>query len=366
MLRAHMPRAATKQSKRSRTKHRNTKTKHTVKRKTPTTTTTTPHHHHHHHFLHTKPPRNPNHNTVQPTDITTFCELIGENNVLTDPDLITPYNKDWTNKFSGHSNLVLTPTTTLEVSAVLKYCNERALPVVVSGGMTGLVFGATPVHDEIVLSTKKLNKILSFSPYNNILTCEGGVILQDLLDYLEPFNCTTPLDLGSKGSCMIGGNLSTNAGGLRYIRYGSLRGTTLGLEVVTPTGEVLDLLSQAMRKNNTGLDLKQLVIGAEGSLGVITKCAIVCPPKLKNNDVLYIQVNPDNIVYGEEDEISEKDEKTKKQKNHPLEQSQDKNQTLEQSHDKQFATLLDIAVTAKTDLYEVLYAMEYHDSYASE
>eukprot|EP00359_Climacostomum_virens_P002183 CAMPEP_0204901278 /NCGR_PEP_ID=MMETSP1397-20131031/2988_1 /ASSEMBLY_ACC=CAM_ASM_000891 /TAXON_ID=49980 /ORGANISM="Climacostomum Climacostomum virens, Strain Stock W-24" /LENGTH=406 /DNA_ID=CAMNT_0052069613 /DNA_START=245 /DNA_END=1465 /DNA_ORIENTATION=+ len=157
------------------------------------------------------------------------------------------------------------------------YCNENSIAVVPQGGNTGLVGGSVPVHDEVILSLSKMNHILDLDERTGILRTEAGVILQTLNEYANSKGYIVPLDLGAKGSCFIGGNVATNAGGIRYLRYGSLHGSVLGLEVVLPSGEVMDT-THSMRKDNTGYDLKQLFIGSEGSLGIITKVSLLLPP----------------------------------------------------------------------------------------
>jgi len=149
--------------------------------------------------------------------------------------------------------------------------------VVPQGGNTGLVGGSVPINDELVVSLSNLNQVRSFDPVSGILVADAGCILQSLTDYVAPHNHIMPIDLGAKGSCQIGGNVATNAGGLRLLRYGSLHGTVLGLEVVLPDGTILDQLT-TLRKDNTGYDLKQLFIGAEGTLGIITGVSILTPP----------------------------------------------------------------------------------------
>jgi FAD/FMN-containing dehydrogenase len=134
-----------------------------------------------------------------------------------------------------------------------------------------------PVNDEVVLSLSSMNKIRSFDPVSGILVSDAGCILESLSEHIAPQGFIMPIDLGAKGSCHIGGNVATNAGGLRLLRYGSLHGTVLGLEVVLPDGTILDQLS-TLRKDNTGYDLKQLFIGAEGTLGIITGVSILTPP----------------------------------------------------------------------------------------
>lgn len=185
---------------------------------------------------------------------------------------------DWLKSVRGRSELLLRPQTTAQVSEILRYCNGRNLAVTPQGGNTGLVGGSVPVHDEIILSTALMNNVLSFDRISGILTCQAGCVLEHLHQYLEEKDFIMPLDLGAKGSCHIGGNVATNAGGIRLLRYGSLRGTVLGLEVVLADGCVLDCLT-TLRKDNTGYDLKQLFIGSEGTLGVITAVSILCPHK---------------------------------------------------------------------------------------
>jgi FAD/FMN-containing dehydrogenase len=188
-------------------------------------------------------------------------------------------------KYFGNSPILLKPKTTKEVSEILKYCYEKRIAVVPQGGNTGLVGGGVPVYDELILSTESMNGIREFDEVSGILTADGGAILESLSNYLHPKGYMMPLDLGAKGSCHIAGNISTNAGGLRLLRYGSLHGTVLGLEVVLPDkeGTILSMnmpgdgKAGALRKDNTGYDLKQLFIGAEGTLGVVTGVSIMTP-----------------------------------------------------------------------------------------
>jgi serine/threonine-protein kinase 24/25/MST4 len=168
----------------------------------------------------------------------------------------------------------------------MKYCNGKKLAVVPQGGNTGLVGGSVPVFDEIVINTSRMNKIRSFDEASGVLVVDAGVILEVADQYLAERHHLFPLDLGAKGSCHIGGNVATNAGGLRLLRYGSLHGTVLGVEAVLPDGTIFDGLS-TLRKNNTGYDLKQLFIGSEGTIGIITGVSIICPPRPKAVNVAY-------------------------------------------------------------------------------
>lgn len=201
-------------------------------------------------------------------------------------DDIEPFNSDWMRKFRGHAQLVLKPSTKEEVSEILKYCNDNMLAVVPQGGNTGLVGGSVPVFDEIVLNLQKMNNIRSFDEVSGILVADAGVILEVADNYLAERQHIFPLDLGAKGSCQIGGNVSTNAGGLRLLRYGSLHGSVLGIEAVLPDGTIINDLSE-LRKNNTGYDMKQLFIGSEGTIGIITAISIQCPRRSPAVNVAY-------------------------------------------------------------------------------
>ncbi|CDW78252.1 d-lactate dehydrogenase mitochondrial precursor [Stylonychia lemnae] len=210
-------------------------------------------------------------------DIEFFSGVLGPENIIQEHDEIKPYNIDFTKKYVGQCSLVLTPQNEKQIQEILKYCNEKKLAVVPQGGNTGLVGGSVPLQDEIVISTKKLNKIIDFDPITGILTCESGCILEVLQNHVKSFGYMMPLDLGAKGSCMIGGNLSTNAGGIKFIKYGSMHGNTVGLNAVLPNGTLLDS-TQGLRGSQKGFDLNHMFIGGEGTLGIITKCQILCHP----------------------------------------------------------------------------------------
>ncbi|KAJ1458641.1 hypothetical protein M885DRAFT_513170 [Pelagophyceae sp. CCMP2097] len=197
--------------------------------------------------------------------------------VLTDGDALARYNRDWMGKWIGNSSVVLRPRSTAEVSQILRHCNDRKIAVVPQGGNTGLVGGSVPVHDEVVLSLTLMNEIEALDADSGVVTLQAGVILEQLEAFLQPRGFTAPLDLGAKGTCTLGGNLATNAGGIRFLRYGSLRGSVVGLEAVLADGTVLDMLG-TLRKDNTGYALPQLLIGAEGTLGVITRISLAAAP----------------------------------------------------------------------------------------
>lgn len=172
------------------------------------------------------------HSRLTDADVRHFASIVGDANAITDADELAPYNRDWMGKFLGASRLALRPGSTSEVSRILAHCHARRLPVVPQGGNTGLVGGSVPVGDEIVLALGRMDRVLAMDEHAGTLVCEAGCILQQLQDHVSARGYTMPLDLGAKGSCQIGGNLSTNAGGLRFLRYGSLHGTVLGVETV--------------------------------------------------------------------------------------------------------------------------------------
>lgn len=221
-----------------------------------------------------------------------FQELLGTESAVIDglskdaTEDIEPYNSDWMRKYRGHAKLVLKPQTTEEVSKILKYCNDNSLAVVPQGGNTGLVGGSVPVFDEIVVNLQRMNKIRSFDEVSGVLVADAGVILEVADNFLAEKGHIFPLDLGAKGSCQIGGNVAANAGGLRLLRYGSLHGNVLGIEAVLPDGTIVDDLCK-LRKNNTGYDLKQLFIGGEGTLGIITGISIFTPQRSQAVNVAY-------------------------------------------------------------------------------
>ena len=219
--------------------------------------------------------------------IAKFRAIVGDKYAVTDPADIAPYTTEERDLFRGRSPLVLRPGTTAEVSAICKLANEHRIALVPQGGNTGLVGGQTPHNGEVVVSLRRLDKIRDVDTASNTMTCEAGVILQIAQLRAAEVNRLFPLSLGAEGSCTIGGNLSTNAGGTAALAYGVAREMALGLEVVLADGRVLNALSK-LKKDNTGYDLRNLFIGAEGTLGIITAATLKLFPKPQAIETAYV------------------------------------------------------------------------------
>jgi len=225
---------------------------------------------------------------LDPALIERFSAIVGENNALTATDDIAPYLIEQRDLYNGRTPLVLRPASTQEVAQILKLAHETNTPVVPQGGNTGLVGAQTPdeTGTAIVLALGRMNKIRSLDPIGNLVTVEAGVILKNLQDEVEKADRLFPLSLGAEGSCQIGGNLGANAGGTAVLAYGNMRELCLGVEVVLPNGEILNDL-RYVKKDNTGYDLKDLFIGSEGTLGIITAAALKIFPQPKGKGVSY-------------------------------------------------------------------------------
>jgi FAD/FMN-containing dehydrogenase len=194
------------------------------------------------------------------------------------PEEIAPHLEEWRGKYRGVSSLLLKPDSKEAVSKVLAICNETRTPIVPQGGNTGLVGGQIPFHNEIVLSLARLSKVRHVDPQGMSMIVEAGVTLAAAQDAADEADRLFPLSIASEGTATIGGNVSTNAGGVHVIKYGNTRELVLGIEVVLADGRVLDML-RTLRKDNTGYDLKQIFIGAEGTLGIVTAVALKLFPK---------------------------------------------------------------------------------------
>ena len=202
------------------------------------------------------------------------------------------YVNDWREQYVGKTYAVLRPSNTEEVSNILKFASENNITIVPQGGNTGLCGGATPDKsgNSIILSLEKMNKIRSFNKQAKTITVDAGVILSSIHEKVEQEDLFFPLSLGAKGSCMIGGNLSTNAGGINVLKYGNSRELCLGLEVVLPDGKIMNLLTE-LKKDNTGYDLKNLFIGAEGTLGIITGATFKLFPLPKKITTFFVEAS---------------------------------------------------------------------------
>jgi FAD/FMN-containing dehydrogenase len=218
-----------------------------------------------------------------------FAALIGAKHVLTAPQDTAAYTSDWRKQYRADAECVLRPASTAEVSALVGLCAREGVAVVPQGGNTGLSGGSVPTgtRREVVLSLGRLNRIRSIDALNDTLTAEAGCVLAQVQQAADAAGRLFALSLAAEGSCQIGGNLSTNAGGVNVLRYGNAREQVLGLEVVLPDGRVWDGL-RALRKDNTGYDLKQLFLGAEGTLGVITAAVLKLHPKPAAQSTVWI------------------------------------------------------------------------------
>ena len=207
-----------------------------------------------------------------------FAAIVGDKYAITDPQAQAPYVVEMRDLYRGRTPMVLRPGSVAEVSQILKLANETSTPIVPQGGNTGLVGGQIAFDNEIVLSLTRLDRIREVDPASNTLTCEAGVTLQRAREAAAEVDRLYPQLLPSEGSCTIGGNLSTNAGGTAAVAYGIARSHVLGIEVVLADGRLLDNLNK-LKKDNTGYDLKNLFVGAEGTLGVITAAVLRLVPR---------------------------------------------------------------------------------------
>jgi FAD/FMN-containing dehydrogenase len=223
--------------------------------------------------------------------IAQFTTLLGEKRVVTDADDIAPWLSDWRGRYHGAAAAILQPETTRQVAAAVQLAANLSVPLVPQGGNTSMVGGATPPPDgsALVLSLRRMSHIRSLSPQDNLAVCEAGVILSNLHDAAAAAGRRFPLSLGAKGSATIGGLISTNAGGTQVLRHGTMRALVEGLEAVLPDGSIFHGLD-ALKKDNRGYDIKQLLIGAEGTLGIITAASLRLVPAIAARAVAWIGV----------------------------------------------------------------------------
>lgn len=215
--------------------------------------------------------------------------IVGDAHVATDPDSLTTYGRDWTKVFTPNPAAVVFPRTSEEVAQLVRAAAELNIAIVPSGGRTGLAGGAVAAHGEVVLSLERMRSLGVVDPIALTLEVEAGAITAAVHAHCEEHGLTWPVDFASKGSSTVGGNIATNAGGVKVIRYGLTRHWVLGLEVVTGAGELLRL-NGALEKNNTGIDLRQLFIGSEGVLGIVTKATLKLTPVPRHLDVMLLAV----------------------------------------------------------------------------
>ncbi|MCF8468561.1 MAG: FAD-binding oxidoreductase [Sneathiella sp.] len=215
-----------------------------------------------------------------------LAAIVGGKHVILDEADMQGFVVEWRDKYVGRARAVVQPKTPKEVAAIVKLCAETKTKLVPQGGNTSLVGGSIPFMggDEIVLSTSRMNRVREIDRLNGTLTVDAGCILANLQEVAEENGFIFPLRIGSEGSCQIGGNISTNAGGVQVLHYGNMREQVLGLEVVLPDGQIWDGLT-GLRKDNTGYDIKQLFIGAEGTLGIVTGAVVKMYPKPKYQQV---------------------------------------------------------------------------------
>ncbi len=220
--------------------------------------------------------------------LTAVADLLGPRGLTTDTDLIAPWLTDWRGRFHGAAQAMASPANTAELSALMRLCSQHKVPVVPQGGNSGMSGGATPDSSgtSLLLSLRRMNAIRSIDAATGEAVCEAGVVLQVLHDAAEAADMRFPLTLGGKGSATIGGLIATNAGGTQVLRHGSMRAQVMGLEAVLADGSVFDALVP-LKKDNRGFDLKQLMIGSEGTLGIVTAATLRLQPALADRMVLW-------------------------------------------------------------------------------
>ncbi|ABD25734.1 FAD linked oxidase-like protein [Novosphingobium aromaticivorans DSM 12444] len=216
------------------------------------------------------------------------ARLLGPKGLTTSAEDMAPWLTDWRGRYTGKALALASPASTAEVSALVRLCAEHGVPIVPQGGNSGMSGGATPFESgtELVLSLRRMNRILALDPAARTATCEAGVILQVLHEAAEKEGLRFPLSLGGKGSATVGGLVSTNAGGTQVLRHGSMRALVLGLEGVLADGSVLNQLTP-LKKDNRGFDLKQVLIGSEGTLGIVTAATLKLEPGIAGRSVMW-------------------------------------------------------------------------------
>lgn len=226
-------------------------------------------------------------------DLSTFVqaagELLGTKGFTCDPDLLEPWLTDWRGRYTGAALGMASPASTEEVANFVKLCAKHRIAIVPQGGNSGMSGGATPDESgtSVLLSLRRMNAIRQFDPQSQSIVCDAGVILQNLHERADEAGLRFPLTLGGKGSATIGGLISTNAGGTQVLRHGTMRAQVLGIEAVLPNGDVFEALT-SLKKDNRGFDLKQLLIGSEGTLGIVTAAHLRLVPQFGQRIVVWV------------------------------------------------------------------------------
>jgi len=226
---------------------------------------------------------------MHPPKIAAFLSFLREDQIRTDRESLQIYGRDWTTLFKPDPSAILFPETTEEVQKIILYAREHKLALVPSGGRTGLSGGSVAKNREYVVSLDRMNSIHGLDAVDMSISCEAGVVTEVLQEYASKRGFFFPLDFASKGSSQIGGNIATNAGGVKVIRYGQMRDLVLGLTVVTGEGQILNL-NQSLVKNNAGIDLRHMFIGSEGILGIVTEVVLKLEKPPVDNRVLLLAV----------------------------------------------------------------------------
>lgn len=216
-------------------------------------------------------------------------DLLGDRGLTTDPALVEPWLTDWRGRYRGKALALASPASTEEIAALVKLAREHGVPIVPQGGNSGMCGGATPDEsgDTLLLSLRRMDGVRAFDPAARRITCDAGLVLQTLHERVAADGLRFPLTLGGKGSATIGGLIATNAGGTQVLRHGTMRASVLGLEVVTPQGAIFSDLDP-LKKDNRGFDLKQLFIGSEGTLGIVTGATLALVPAIAERIVAWI------------------------------------------------------------------------------
>ncbi len=227
-----------------------------------------------------------------------LCEQLGPKGFSTDADIMSPWLTDWRGRYTGSAAALVSPASTEEVAAVVRIAAKYRLSIVPQGGNSGMVAGATPDNsgEQIIVSLRRMNAVQAIDADSGLVRCQAGVILQNLHDAVAAHGRRFPLTLGGKGSATVGGLISTNAGGTQVLRHGTMRHLVAGLEAVLPDGSIYDAMAP-LKKDNRGYDLKQLLIGGEGTIGIVTSAVLQTVPALIDRCVLWVGIDTPEQAY---------------------------------------------------------------------